>query len=501
LTPSCTELWQRNRRDLSVARERAAEATKLLEGECAVDKCITEELKKRRQQTRSKLRRALERVDFLTVQCRDIESIASAEHDQIDAYGQEQWHTEFIRFRDIKDDTERQQLWRLLGQSRFVRFQQIFCNRDNRIIPRHEKHNLTYHFPGKSSNVDNLPLHACLVNPDRMSDELTEKLNLATLKKGDSHLEKLQKKYEGIPRLKEIFQNASRLATGNERFLIIHDEDQDIDGQLLYIREKPHNPVDKEIRIYPDAYAAYRKTDHQREGYGEETGVIGSIVTRVRTFNGRMNECWQKSAPEEEKDALVLDAADLHSSCMAHLANVINQHKVRARDLLDQMQNLTFETKSGKHVRNPSASMAKMVAIMNALEKRFMEMRGKSRANEDDHILLARVIADHKETIRGIDRRLCGVHKYWQSRRMINWQMDDMMANIERCLWPRVFKDLRVQPFRRIGFVLQEIYDRLSEILKTKDRSAFLNLLETMQHSIQTFYNEPDVQNNLPSTS
>lgn len=489
-------------RHLEEVQRKIADAQGKLEGELALEQCTDATLKRCRQYTRSKLRRALQRQEVLLGILGTIVEVSSPK-DQIDTYGGiVKWQEEFRGFEAVPDEDKRT-LWSLMRGSRFVRFQQAFTYHKDRIVPRYERSGRYISFPGKN-DIKNLPLTACIVAPDRISDEVATSLKLAEFAEGDKPFDRLKKKHAGIPRLKHIFETAAQLGERNERLLVVRDSDPEVNGKVLYIREKPALPSDKEVRVYDDAYAAYRKTEHQRTGYEGEVDQLIDLEVTVRALNQKINSRWKRETPQEEKDVLAQEALETLSVCQEQLARVINPNKVQARDLLEQAKSIRIQ-KGEKQVQRISPALSQMVAVINRLQKRFTEMRGKIQANEEDHLIIHRTIAEGETILRNLaatledprgilsTQRLRNLALFSQAKltdAQVQSQVQGFLMRLDSDVQLPEVRRLQVQPFYAAARNFFTHFAELGIALRSRNLEGTVNTVRDMAADLATFFEQ-----------
>ncbi|KKW40014.1 MAG: hypothetical protein UY90_C0091G0005 [Candidatus Peregrinibacteria bacterium GW2011_GWA2_54_9] len=116
----------------------------------------------------------------------------------------------------------------------------------------------------------------------------------------------------------------------------------------------------------------------------------------MQLLNTQIDREWKKETPEEDKDRMLAEARTLVAQGHKLLAACENKYKVRADDLLAGLTELGPE----KHKQRISASLSKMVAVINRLQSRFEEMYPKGGYNEQDQMVLGTHITRNERCMR-----------------------------------------------------------------------------------------------------
>ncbi|PIR49468.1 hypothetical protein COU79_04715 [Candidatus Peregrinibacteria bacterium CG10_big_fil_rev_8_21_14_0_10_54_7] len=371
------------------------------------------------------------RVQQLLTDRAHLEDLASTQS-QREAYGVEQWHNQFVRLRDtethpdstLEGDELRQRIWDAVPNSRFRRFQEAFCHPHQFIAPPFKIHEGNrVEFTG-NPDFNVLSLAPCLVSTDRIPEKLAEDLGLVELEESDrSHpYERLKKKAElqAIARLKKIWESAVPLQRRHHRILAIQQSTttvnarypsvagpgEELAGTILYTREEENGreqaraatepPRQLSVQHFRSVYSAHRKTFHEAKAYNREIDQLGKLQEELQLLNTQIDREWKKETPEEDKDRMLAEARTLVARGHKLLADCENKYKVRADDLLAGLTELGPE----KHKQRISASLSKMVAVINRLQSRFEEMYPKGGYNEQDQMVLGTHITRNERCMR-----------------------------------------------------------------------------------------------------
>ncbi len=364
------------------------------------------------------------RIGELLDQRAELEHLASGQ-DQRQAYGVEAWHRDFVLLREVhahplmhlEGKALRFYVWNRMPNSRFKRFQELFCREEQLITPPFTiDASGTVEFGAVDFNT--LSLQGCLVSPDRIPEDLAQTLGLCDFANDRGQpLDRLKKKRDAVTHLKKLWESTTSLQDGHHRLLEIGDTPPDtstrypdapaIDpaliGTILYVREKeggepagkkgtPQPPRNRVVQHFSSAYGALRKTDHERKLYDTEMDALSGMKQRLESHNRLLNRDWRKGVTEERKGELRDASIQLLSAVTDALRSCENRFKVRAHDLLEG--SITLTDKSGRE--NISAVMTKMVAAVRELQRRFRELYPKGGFNEQDRMVLHSKISEQE---------------------------------------------------------------------------------------------------------
>jgi hypothetical protein len=427
--------------------------------------------------TSAKRKRVLELLEDRA----EIEGLASTQS-QREEYGVEQWHEGFVRLRDIPDEKVRAQIWDMISNSRFKRFQQAFCHPHQFIVPRYAADNGSFQFI-RPWNFNTMSLKPCLVSPDLIPEKLSEDLGLISFEEGDSRKprQRLEKKAQPqvAARLKEIWEHAVPLQYKSHRLMVVKDSDEALNGTILYTRTEENGDLPNSLRVqhFSSAYSAHRKTLHEGSSYRAEIAKLSILKQDIKALNTRLNRDWCADTPQEEKDAMREEASVLMAVYSEALQRCENKHKVKAHDLLDGING--FHDKSGKV--NPSASLTKMVAAMGSLESRFKEMYPKGGYNEQDRMVLQEALQSQEHILRTHRTNLqknAGVLtanlELFQKDNLSTPQISTQSRGVLRRLHvhPDDLQGVSLMPFTVYAGKMKEKHEQLSFALNAQDHDA-----------------------------
>lgn len=333
--------------------------------------------------------------------------------------------------------------------SRFKTFQDIFTPPEARILPNTR-------YPLTRKRYDKLPLDACPVDPERIPDWFFEEFDLGSLE-GLSDFEKLERKVEVTPQIREIFTHLKPMeAHGRQthRAMVLDGYDEAHDGKILvtsYSGRDKDGEDRKIMQVYGSVYEAHRRTAYTNEGYDREQEKLHGIKARIR---GIQRELVGMRKDDPKKDELVKRIA----SELEMIGIVANCHKVEAADILAAVMNLSDG--SGRH--NPGATCARMVRAVGLLEKRLPQIFEKSRWVSDDKKILNSTINKGKgvmEQARVASLGLCEGLQEGMDGENIRRTVDSMSD----------LQEMTVRPFNIYGAKLQEKMDDIKACLKRGD--------------------------------
>ncbi len=435
---------------------------------------------------------------------------------QIEEYGTQRWHKEFVRLGDLKSlPSVRQQgaelremVWRAVPHSLFKRAQLLFSNPKDYVVPRFE-----VSADGRVRFLDRPDFHRlsikpCLFAPDRLPDKLVQDLKLADLSgfKGKP-VERLEAKAQPavIQGMKLILEAARPLQPHHHRILIIMPPSEeiagrypqakgvhaDISGALLYVRENGARSANGALvaGYYADAPAAQRKTFLETHGYLAEIRKLSELKEDLTTFNARLNT-WRTGTPEDEKNRMRAEANKLFSGAVEALRACENRYKVRAHDLLEKVVHLTDS--SGR--TNIAACMAQVMAAVTSFEKRFREMYPKGGYNQQDQLALEQGIQAHRRILSVFGEQIAVKPEILTMRlrlfgtgRLSDAQIHTDVRGVLSALTinPAPLSRLVLQPYVAFGKALASSYQELETALKARNRDGAQDALVKMAEIVR----------------
>lgn len=449
-----------------------------------------ENIRKERQNTRQRFRCALNRKKRLQTKREEVDTLSPRWSEEEKGV----WNAAgYLLLSDIDQDLQRA-VWERLPHSPFKLFQEIFSDPSQYVVPSIEQTGRTFVF--EERNLRTLSLEPCLIHPDRISDATVQALHLAEVPPRMPALEKLKRKAKAIPRLREIFTNAAPLRNNNHRIHIVRDGNPAINGKILYTRKNLSHPEQKELRVYPDLYSAYRKTHHQEKNSDEELGLLLCLKIELEQHQQALLD-YRASMPDEEKKNLRSKTGLLAIRFQRTLKKVRNDHKVEALVMLQKTEHLL-------EMKNVTAALTCIVGILNRLrERRPDEMREKSRFNADDRFILQEKIVEGEQHTHFMQRALKTLIPKMEalvpnmtlfngsnlSRAQRTAQAQGLLNKLSHDLQQWQWKNMIAQPFTTFQQIIHSaFYHDLPDAMDRGDGDAFLASLHQMQEALNNVY-------------
>lgn len=411
---------------------------------------------------------------------------------QKEAYGIEQFTNDFVTLSSLERHSDcayegvhlQNYIWSRVPHCPFKRFQESFCCPDQFVVPpfQLQKPNRVNFRAGM--NFQTMSLRGCVVSPERISDTFAKRSGLCNFDDTDTPLTRLQKKNDAIPALKLMFASAEPLQRGNQRLLrvIIPSAEcaQEYEasvptsavGTILHTRENgarqheekrsgkrmPQKPRTLVPSCFQSAYAALRKTAHERKGYDIEQLELVRLREELRRLVHRFDMEWAT-----KKERLIAEAYDIIERGHASLEHAISPDKVKAHSRLQRSSELLQKP-------NSSAAMATFVGALNDLEKRIDRFVPIEGHNEEDRLVLQRNIVREEIGIKDVRRSVEDAAEVYQDEPSIRtpWKLG---------IDERTLKHLSLQPFTTFaGRMLEKlvILKKAVSEQRTEDAQAAL---------------------------
>lgn len=449
-----------------------------------------------------------------------IETLASTQN-QREAHGVERWHKNFVRLQDIHEDPNieckgaalRNYIWNRVPNSRFKRFQEIFCHPHHFAVPRFELDaEGRVLFPGKP-DFNSLPLQACLVSPDRIPDQFAADLGLCDFTEDHGKpWSRLKKKALVIDRLKLMWESAEPLQEKHHRLLLIQPPTQDTRlryngtegpdrstiGTILYTREEEnghqqknleHNghfaPKRRTAQYFDSAYGAHRKTFHENQVYLHEITLLTELQEDLTTLNRVLNVEWRKGIGDERRAELRIETQQLFLRFCDLLKACQNKYKVHAHDLIAGVSEL--RDKRGKE--NMTVVMTKMIAAIGQLAQRFNDMYPKGGYNQQDQMVLQRHIEREEKLMKDFRVSLVrhapvleASHPLFEAEQLSPEARGTLVRQIEIAmgLHMRSLERVCLEPLHTYALRLQEKAAKLHRALHEGDRDRAMDVTVEM---------------------
>lgn len=309
-------------------------------------------------------------------------------------------------------------LWRQLPNSRFKRFQEMFCEPADYAIPKPNLSAPCVEYPTRE-DLNRCSLTGCLVSPARVPFKLL--VDLGIVREPDrklTDLEALALKSEPatIQSLKAIFESTTPLAPNNNRFAVVNPLNQNasrhynearaipegVVGSLIYTRENvavdratvrnqrtPWTAPQRIPAFFSNVYSALRKTEHQSSTYQLETTTMGNLALEWNELTTRAANEWRRNAPQEVKQEIRDALVRLVAHTRKELSSVTHHLKQQAAE---SFQALEARLKSGSN--NITTHITSANAAVTRLERQLATVPYKSGHNTVDCEQLTRLIKD-----------------------------------------------------------------------------------------------------------
>lgn len=393
---------------------------------------LTDQLKDASFPYRGEHRTAAQRLDRYLEQRVLLEN-TSSKLLQVEAYGLKAWNAHFVRLAQItapehsklSDAEVREAAWRAVPPGKFKRFQELFCDPHNYVVPRFtidRRGNIS--FLG-NPNFSKATVAGCLVSIDRIPDEFCEKVRLAEFTASERRLPVLRFKRKAdiavINRLKRLWDSCDVVSDRDFRVLIIQKPASEAEnryaktgpfpvglhGTLLFSSEDPSERVSKRqpplgpkysnpkrIAHFVTIYDAYRRTLHVGHGYDVEQNELVPLRTKVEMGRKRIDTEWKRGADQGVKDSVVEQVREALGDGSRTLKGDTNRHKVRAAGLMSKM----IDSRDSTGRLNPRATSTVMARSERHIGSRLGEIRVKNNYNQTDEGLLNEII-NAEETV------------------------------------------------------------------------------------------------------
>lgn len=452
--------------------------------------------------------RVLQRIDRVFDHRLKIERAASTAA-QREHYGIARWSAEWVRLAELTppegwrsdETTLRSAACRLLRGSKFLRFQELFCDPHNIIVPHlslDARGALTFRasFDAKTASV--LP---CLVSPDRVPDELLERLRLVRWSKQERRQPLLRFLRKSDPalleRFKEMWDQALPLGSNDMRVFAVQrlkgssSMALGVHGTLLYTREDLTSRVQRiepllgPRRVYPlqaqhfvTIFDAHRKTLHARRGYDEEQTQLVELHTKIGLVLNRLTNEWRRDADFTVKEEIRGQVRETLTEGLKLLEKAADGKKRYAHSLLEKV----VETRDSLGRTNPSVTASRMSHALRELKERLDETYEKNSYNERDRKLLKELMQRDGTVLRSVrfvlqeraEAAIAGSRLFSGAQLEPQRERPDEVARVLRMVMPnvRALEELRCRPFSTFAGLLRIGYGELSRALEAQDRDA-----------------------------
>lgn len=349
---------------------------------------------------------------------------------QREAYGARLWEQRFVRMKDVRVpegcrmtvEALRKELWKAVPPSNFRRFQELFSDPYNLVVPR-------FRIEGRSRIVfignpdfEHMSVAGCLVSPDRIPDDFCRnvlKIKFTAVELEDGRARFLRKAHiDVIERLKRLWDSAETIS-GPEarsfRVLRIHRPTDATNaryvnagpfpvgyhGTLLVTRGdtsdrivKSNPPLGPErvrpLRIshFNTVYDAHRGALHVACGYRGEGEDLASLRARVSMGLKRIDGEVRADAPQGVKDSVRAEVSETIRDGTAVLNGSIAEKKRKAADLLGRVE----DCRDSRGRVNWGVTSSRMHTTGRLLSSRMGEMSAKGGHVQVDEAHLRNII-------------------------------------------------------------------------------------------------------------
>lgn len=283
--------------------------------------------------------------------------------------------------------------WKGVRSSRFRTFQEIFTPPEARIVPNYKRR-------PSYSEWQKQPIDHCPVEPMLIPDWLVEEFELGDLE-GLSEFEKLERKVELIPDVRELFKHLQPMeAYGIKtyRVMVLEGYDPKHDGKIVRAagreykkdmrRKKKRGEPRKEMQRFDSIYDAHRSMIHAERSYEDEDPKVHGIKARVE-------EIREDAARMRGDDPLRADIEKRIEAELKLLGDVDSHDKAEAAEIMrtvKDMRDILGRPNSG-------ATRAQLVRAANLLSGRSSAIFKKLRWVNEDKRILNKVINQSRATM------------------------------------------------------------------------------------------------------
>lgn len=350
---------------------------------------------------------------------------------QMEHYG-ETWKSDYVQpakmthceGTHLKGIELQQWIWSCVPDSRFKRFQEVFCNPEDYVVPAFTMVKGRLQFR-KITSFNTCSLDACIVSPDRITDEHAEAFGLLEFDESDVGYPKkrLHKKadIDVLLQLKKFGESWKQLDPQNKHLWIVgtslpeHDQrygdkkiPQDVIGTIIFIQgsaDGEKNALGSEERVlshFPNAFQASRKPVHQRGGHDEEQDELTKMHAELTAANMRLDAGDRRDTPQATKALVIAESQKVIGSAANALNGVRAKTKVEAKEKLEEA--LPMKDRRGR--RSTTAGLSKMVAARRRLETRNDDINDMQSINERDRTLLREALGKAQATLVSVRKHI-----------------------------------------------------------------------------------------------
>lgn len=465
---------------------------------------------KERRAIQNRISRTRSRIDDLMNKKEEIAQLANPET-HIKDFEKSKWGQRLVLLQDIETldgfketgEALRRLIWQKhIPNSRFKRFQEVFCLPEHFCIPQLDAVDGVITFR-EHQDIHEMPLEPLLMHLDRVPEKLLEDLGLVDFSdcKGDPVL-RLKKKAEVLSRFKYILQNTRLVSDDMFRIFLIqaaHATESSMDadvigappekeGMILYTRDLPEGKDKKDktgyrngsVQFFDSGYNAHEKTFRQEDVYQHEIRKLSNLIADLKKLNAHMDTGWKK-----DKAAILKRANQLFPVCADELQFCEDELKVKANDQVENIQKHLEQVDLQKIKANVTVIMTRMTAVRVALQSRLKRMRQKGKHNQVDRQVLQEHINTSERTIAGYQAevRLLADLLLENENILEEKESEELLSPFE----PREIDLLHMAPFVSIGRKFSDKRDILETRVKMEDVPGTKNVLVEM-HVIGKYF-------------
>lgn len=423
-------------------------------------------------------------VEGRTKDIKDMEGGIPATEELLDKLNRE--INEILAFNPIRDQLQSVQgefrkttkkEWGRIPNSVFKTMQDIFVPPGHRVVPK-EAGIFDREFR------DNLPLDACIIDPERIPEWFLEDFGIAEFPKGLTSFEKLKIKTESIPEVIRLFQHLKPMspydprAKGDKYRLLAVEGYNDVhDGKIIaprFLGKVSRDEDRKFMQVFNSAYSAHRKAEYIEKGYSRESGKIHGMKQRIESIRKQIQG--MKDNDPKKDEIIEKLAAEIEE-----LKNVTSYFKHEAYDIFKEVRNIKLKDKRGKH--NPGRACARIVGALGRLDKRLPEIFEKSKASYEDKYTLSMRIDGAKAVLnqgfrdfRDICDLIYNEQKAEDYGPLFGKKSEDLAGDINELLEKLPdFDSLKIRPFNQCADKLKKKVELIKKGLEKGERETVRN--------------------------
>lgn len=294
----------------------------------------------------------------------------------------------------------------------------MFVHPDYRGLPRNR--DADFDDPGLILNVP--------FDPARISDSLLEGLEFDLPQEGAHEIERLEHKFRLIPALKAILIRCIPMTLTvdgggkrNYRLLVIGNGDRKRDrngGKIIIPRYDTSAPLEERQKVpavFKSAYDALRQTEHVSRQYEDELKFVSEAKLEVAALHKRLLEL---RPGDENYEVQKIEITKRLHEVVERLMHSVTLYKHTAYESLKSAADL----KDSRGRENLGASRARMVKILDRLEKRLKEASKTSLAFPENAVALRNTINYSEDVLRRYGEAFDEYSQYRESHKFSELQ-------------------------------------------------------------------------------